>query len=93
VFSGSRHQVELQGEWHVGGVWSFGPLRADGVDLGSVEAPDADCWQGANVGSIGAALAVVRGELSPEQGIAAGLFNLERARPIDDCVRGAFGAR
>lgn len=98
---GLRHQVrmtgvdgvlELGGHWRNGSRWSFEPVLLDGAPVSAVEDPPEDCWHEANVRSIRTAVAVVRGDLAASDAVAAGLFSLERALPIDLVVRQACGA-
>lgn len=71
--TGTAGRLELQGHWRVGESWTYGPTRLDGLALAEVESPAEDCWHRATVRSIGTALAVLRGELAPATGVAAGL--------------------
>lgn len=84
--------VELDGDFREGGVWGYGPVLRDGRAVGPAERPGSDVWVRANVRAIGTAVGVLRGELDAEEAVAAGLFTPERARPLDDCVRQAFGS-
>jgi len=93
--------LELTGRFGRGSPWKFDQVLLDGRPVAGDETavdrdprPEGrheDPWLQANVRSIGAALRAISGEVSTAQGLAGGLFTPEKARPIDDCARRAFG--
>lgn len=86
-FDTDRGRLSLTGQYRHGQPWRYGPVRLNGDPVGEVEASPIDCWERANRRSFGAVLESIRGgDTDPR------LFNVTRARLIDDPVRDAFAS-
>lgn len=85
-----RGALDVRGAFRRGQPWRYDPVTLDGVPLDAGVADDEDCWFRANRHSIGAALAAIRGDLTPAAAVEAGCTDLAAARAIDDCVRAAY---
>lgn len=83
-------EVTVSGRYQVGDVWRYAPVCWNGVAQNEGEGGDTDCWFQANLLSLAHILQQLRGEQTRLQGLQQGLFNAEKAWPIDQLIMQAF---
>ncbi len=90
VVRGAGVQVGLRGGFRPGGPWRYDPVTVNGRSVGAGEAPSTDCWLRANYRSLHAIVDVLRGRRTVSEGLRSGLFDIDKATAIDDCVTAAL---
>ncbi len=80
---GPRGRVSFEGGFVPGAAWRFGPVITEERTYADVEATTGDPWAEANVRAVQAIVDVVRGTRRPEEAMAAGTFDLDRALRVE----------
>ncbi len=90
VVRGAGTQAELRGSFSPDCPWRYAPVTVNGSPVGSGEAPPTDCWLRANHRSLHAIVDVLRGRRTVDEGLRSGLFDIDKAIVIDECVTAAL---
>ncbi len=81
---GERASLDLRGGYRPDRAWWFEPLRLDGEACGSAEhSADEDIWFRANRRAVALFCAVLRGEISRQDALGQGGFDLTKALAME----------